>query len=62
MTGLDTARRLIDVARGRAVTEGVEASFVVGDMQALPFDDGSFDVALSVFGSDLRRGREPRLR
>ena len=50
VTGLDTARRLIDVARGRAVTEGVEASFVVGDMQALPFDDGSFDVALSVFG------------
>ena len=50
VTGLDTARRLIDVARGRAVTEGVEASFVVGDMQALPFDDGSFDLALSVFG------------
>ena len=49
-TGVDTAPRLIDVARGRAVAEGVEASFVVGDMQALPFADGSFDVALSVFG------------
>jgi ubiquinone/menaquinone biosynthesis C-methylase UbiE len=49
-TGVDTAPRLIDVARSRAVAEGVDASFVVGDIQALPFDDGSFDVALSVFG------------
>ena len=50
VTGLDTAPRLIDVARGRALAEGVEASFVVGDMEALPFADRSFDVALSVFG------------
>ena len=50
VTGLDAAPRLIDVARDRALTEGVEASFMVGDMLALPFDDGSFDVALSVFG------------
>ena len=50
VTGVDTAPRLIDIARSRAVTERVEASFLVGDMQALPFDDGSFDIALSVFG------------
>ena len=50
VTGLDTAPRLINVARDRAVAEGVDASFVVGDIQALPFADGSFDVALSVFG------------
>ena len=50
VTGLDTAPRLIDVARDRAVAEGVDASFVVGDIQTLPFDDSSFDVALSVFG------------
>ena len=50
VTGVDTAPRLIDLARDRAVAEGVDASFVVGDIQALPFDDGSFDVALSVFG------------
>ena len=49
-TGIDAASRLIDVARGRAATAGLEASFVVGDIQSLPFDDGSFDVALSVFG------------
>ena len=50
VTGLDAAPRLIDVARGRAAIENVEASFVVGDLEALPFDDCSFDVALSVFG------------
>jgi SAM-dependent methyltransferase len=48
--GLDAAPRLIDVARERAASEGTDASFVVGDVQALPFDDASFDVALSIFG------------
>jgi SAM-dependent methyltransferase len=50
VTGLDAASRLIDVARQRATDEGVQATFVVGDVQALPFADASFDVALSVFG------------
>jgi len=50
VTGLDGAERLIEVARSRAAAEGLEASFVVGDAQELKFDDGSFDVALSVFG------------
>ncbi len=50
VTGLDVAPRLIGVARERAASERVEASFVIGDLGALPFDDGSFDVALSVFG------------
>jgi SAM-dependent methyltransferase len=66
VTGLDTAPRLIDVARGRAMAEGLEASFVVGDMQALSFDDGSFDVALSVFGlifaADARRAFDEMIR
>jgi SAM-dependent methyltransferase len=50
VTGVDAAPRLIDVARDRAAGEGVQASFVVGDVGALPLEDGSFDVALSVFG------------
>lgn len=50
VTGLDASARLIDVARRRASEDGVRAEFVVGDVQALPFDDGSFDVAMSVFG------------
>jgi SAM-dependent methyltransferase len=50
VTGLDAASRLIDVARQRAADAGIEAKFVLGDVQALPFPDASFDVALSVFG------------
>ena len=50
VTGLDAAPRLIGVARERAAGEGVDASFVVGDVGTLPFADGAFHVALSVFG------------
>src|SRR5690242_8366357 len=50
VTGVDTSRRLIEVARARAAEAGAEISLAVGDAQALPFHDGSFDVALSVFG------------
>src|SRR5918992_3405739 len=49
-TGLDAAARLIDVARDRAAAEGLDASFVVGDVQELPFDDAAFDVVVSIFG------------
>ena len=46
VVGLDGAPRLIEVARSRVP----DASFVAGDVQALPFADGEFDVAFSVFG------------
>lgn len=50
VTGLDAAARLIGVAEERATAEGLKATFVVGTLDALPFEDRSFDVALSVFG------------
>jgi len=50
VTGVDRASRLIEVARERAAAEGVAATFVLEELEALPFEDGSFDVALSVFG------------
>lgn len=50
-TGLDFVPKLVDAARSRAAEEGVEATFVVGDAQDLPFEDDSFDRVSSVFGA-----------
>ena len=49
--GIDYVPELVEAARDRAVTEGVDAQFYVGDAEALPFTDGEFDATLSVFGS-----------
>jgi SAM-dependent methyltransferase len=50
VVGLDSAARLIDVARERAANAGADAEFVVGDALELPFDDRAFDAVVSVFG------------
>ena len=49
-TGLDITPKLLDDARRRAATAEVEAEWVEGDAQEMPFDDDSFDVVLSTFG------------
>jgi SAM-dependent methyltransferase len=49
-TGVDSAARLIEVARGRAAAEGLDAQFEIGDLLAPPVPAGSFDIALSAFG------------
>lgn len=51
VTGLDLTPRLLDIARERASEAGAEIEFVEGDAQDLPFEDSSFDAAVSVFGS-----------
>ena len=43
VVALDTSERMVELARAR----GVEAR--VGDVQALPFEDGSFDCALAAW-------------
>jgi SAM-dependent methyltransferase len=50
VTGLDITPELLDGGRRRAADAGVEIEWVEGDAEALPFDDGSFDVVLSTFG------------
>lgn len=50
VTGLDLAARLLDVARERARAASLDATFVLGDAQELPFDDEAFSVVISVFG------------
>lgn len=47
VTGVDITPELLEV--GRAVAPDIE--WVHGDAQDLPFDDDSFDVVLSTFGS-----------
>src|SRR4051794_12208561 len=44
VTGVDPAARLLEVARSSAAAEGLDAEFVAGDAQALPFEAGAFDV------------------
>jgi SAM-dependent methyltransferase len=46
VAGLDASPRLLEVARERVPG----AEFVLGDCAQLPFDDGQFDAAVSVFG------------
>ena len=48
--GLDLTPELLAEGRRLAAAAGVELDWVEGDAEALPFDDGSFDVVLSVFG------------
>jgi SAM-dependent methyltransferase len=66
VTGLDLSPRLLEVARIRARAQGVDAAFVAGDAQALPFEDCTFDLVLSVFGiifaADARRAVSEALR
>ncbi|MDO9409759.1 class I SAM-dependent methyltransferase [Patulibacter sp.] len=56
VTGVDLADRLLEEARGRAADAGLAIDFVHGDLHALPFADGSFDVALSVSAAVLVPG------
>src|SRR3954454_3311662 len=51
VVGVDYVPELLAHARERVAAEGLEAEFVEGDAQALPFEDSSFDVVLSSFGA-----------
>jgi SAM-dependent methyltransferase len=49
--GLDLTPRLLAIARERAADAGVSVDWVEGDAEELPFEDGSFDAVISVFGA-----------
>lgn len=51
VTGVDLIPYLIDQAEERAAAEAVEAKFEVGDAEALPYDDSSFDAVVTMFGA-----------
>jgi SAM-dependent methyltransferase len=48
--GVDSAPRLVEVARSAAGRERLDARFAVADAAAIPARDGEFDAAVSVFG------------
>ena len=51
VTGIDIAPYLIEQAMTRAAEAGVKAEFDVGDAEAMPYDDGGFDVVMTMFGA-----------
>ncbi len=51
VVGVDYVPSLLEVGRARAAAEGLDVTFLDGDAENLPVEDGSFDAVLSVFGA-----------
>jgi len=51
VTGVDIAPNLVQRAQARANAEGLKARFMEGDAEALPFEEASFDVVVSLVGA-----------
>jgi ubiquinone/menaquinone biosynthesis C-methylase UbiE len=51
VTGVDIATNLVEQARARARSEGFDVRFDEGDAEALPYEDCSFDLVVSMWGA-----------
>lgn len=51
VTGVDIAPNLIEQARENAKREGLNVKFDEGDVENLPYEDGSFDTVVTMFGA-----------
>lgn len=51
VTGIDIASNQIEAAKGRAVSEGLDARFDEGDAEAMPYGDARFDIVTTMFGA-----------
>ncbi len=51
VTGVDIASNLVERARVRAQSEGLQARFEEADAEVLPFEDATFDVVASLIGA-----------
>lgn len=62
----DYVQSLLDKGRARAEADGLPIQFRLADVEALPFDDASFDLVMSTFGvmfaPDHRRAASEMLR
>jgi SAM-dependent methyltransferase len=50
VVGMDLAPVLVETAKQRAAEEGVSVRFEVGDAEAMPYGDATFDVLMSTCG------------
>jgi SAM-dependent methyltransferase len=62
VTGVDYVPSLIERGRARAAAEGLRIRFDVGDAEALPVADASYDVVLSTFGTMFAPNQEQTAR
>ena len=51
VTGIDIAPNLIEAARKRASAQGLNIKFEEGDAEQMPYEDGSFDLVMTMFGA-----------
>ena len=51
VTGIDIAPNLIAQAQANAANEGLRIAFEVGDAERLPYPDGAFQTAVTMFGA-----------
>jgi ubiquinone/menaquinone biosynthesis C-methylase UbiE len=51
VVGIDYVDALLERGRERAAAERLDADLLLGDAEDLPFEDGSFDAVVSIFGS-----------
>jgi ubiquinone/menaquinone biosynthesis C-methylase UbiE len=51
VTGIDIADNLVESAKQRAAALGLNIKFEQGDAEALPYDDNSFDVVMTMYGA-----------
>jgi SAM-dependent methyltransferase len=51
VTGLDIAPNLLEQGRTWAKAEGLAIQFEEGDVEDLPYEDGSFDTVITMFGA-----------
>jgi SAM-dependent methyltransferase len=59
VVGVDIAADLLEAARAIADTERLSIAYEIGDAEALPFEDGSFDAVVSTFGVMFATRPEP---
>ncbi|WP_117237629.1 bifunctional demethylmenaquinone methyltransferase/2-methoxy-6-polyprenyl-1,4-benzoquinol methylase UbiE [Thermus sediminis] len=66
VVGVDFAPPMLEIARRKALSQGLEVAFQEADALALPFPDGSFDAVTIAFGfrnfADYRKALEELVR